>query len=48
MGLRALLSTPLDGIPAWSFAVRVLLVAAQLMTVICLGQKGILFFYQAF
>jgi len=26
----------------------VLLVAAQLMTVICLGQKGILFFYQAF
>ncbi len=41
-------STPLDGIPAWSFALRVLWVAAQLIAVICLGQKGVLFFYQTF
>ena len=41
-------SAPLDGIPARLFVLRVLLVAAQLMAVICLGEKGVLFFYQGF
>jgi hypothetical protein len=41
-------TSPLDGIPAWRFALRVVWVAAQLIAVICLGNKGVLFFYQAF
>jgi hypothetical protein len=35
-------------IPAWQFAARILWVAVQLSLVYCLGQKGVLFFYQAF
>jgi hypothetical protein len=42
------LTRPIDGIPAWQFAVRLLLLAAQLILTICLGEKGALFFYQAF
>jgi hypothetical protein len=48
MQLTARLSYPVGGIPAWLFAVRVLWVAVQLMLVISLGRKGVLFFYQAF
>jgi hypothetical protein len=39
---------PVDGIPIWQFAARVLWVAVQLILVICVGQKGVLFFYQGF
>lgn len=42
------LSRPIDGIPAWWFGVRLLWMAAQIILVICLGRKGVLFFYQAF
>jgi hypothetical protein len=45
---RQLLSTTLDGIPAWRFALRLIWVAIQIYLVICVGQQGILFFYQAF
>ena len=48
MTLRERVSTPLDGIPAWAFALRAVWVAAQVIAVICLGDKGVLFFYQAF
>jgi len=41
-------SAPVDGIPVWSYVLRVAWVAAQLIAVICLGNKGVLFFYQAF
>lgn len=44
----ARLSAPVDGIPAWSFALRVLWVAVQLIAVVCLGDRGVIFFYQAF
>jgi hypothetical protein len=46
--LLARLSTPVDGIPAWRFAVRLLVVAVELYLVVCLGERGVLFFYQAF
>jgi hypothetical protein len=48
MTLSNRISAPVDGIPAWSFVLRVLWVAFQLIAVICLGQKGVLFFYQGF
>ncbi len=38
----------LDGIPAWWFALRVLWVAVQVILIVCLGRKGVLFFYQGF
>jgi hypothetical protein len=41
-------SIPVDGIPAWEFALRVLGVAAQVIAVVCLGEQGLLFFYQGF
>jgi hypothetical protein len=41
-------SVPLDGIPAWAFVLRVGWIAVELMAVVCLGQQGVLFFYQAF
>lgn len=46
--LSAPLSRPIDGIPAWQFAARLLLLAVQVVAIICLGEKGVLFFYQAF
>jgi hypothetical protein len=48
MTLKRRLSTSVDGIPAWQFAIRLLSLAVQLIAVVCLGQKGVLFFYQAF
>jgi len=48
MTLNSRLSTSVDGIPAWQFAVRLLSLAVQLIAIICLGEKGVLFFYQAF
>jgi hypothetical protein len=48
MTLLNRVSTPVDGIPAWAFALRVVWIAAQLIAVICLGNKGVPFFYQAF
>jgi hypothetical protein len=48
MALLERLSTPVDGIPAWRFAFRVLWVAAQVILIFCLGRRGVLFFYQGF
>ncbi len=33
---------------AWRVAARLLWMAIQLILVLCLGQKGVLFFYQGF
>lgn len=41
-------SKGIDGIPVGWFALRVLWVAAQVILIVCLGRKGVLFFYQAF
>jgi hypothetical protein len=35
-------------IPVWQFAVRLVLVIAQLLLAYWLGQSGVLFFYQGF
>ncbi len=48
MALLSLFSKPLDGIPVWRFALGVLWIIAQLVLIICLGEKGVIFFYQAF
>ena len=48
MALPAQLTTSVDGIPAWLYAVRLFWIVVQLGLIICLGQKGVLFFYQAF
>jgi hypothetical protein len=48
LALLERLSTPVDGIPAWRFAFRVLWVAVQVILIFCLGQQGVLFFYQGF
>jgi hypothetical protein len=48
MTLPAQLTRSIDGIPASLFALRLLWLAVQLILIICLGQKGVLFFYQAF
>jgi hypothetical protein len=48
MALLEILNRRFDGIPAWSFALRLALMAAQIILVICLGRRGVLFFYQAF
>jgi hypothetical protein len=42
------LSIPVDGIPTWQYLVRMLWIAVQLILIICIGQKGAIFFYQAF
>jgi hypothetical protein len=42
------LSTSFDGVPAWRYGLRLLWAALQVYLVICLGQRGVLFFYQAF
>jgi hypothetical protein len=48
MAVLERLAAPWDGIPAWIFVLRLFWIAAQLVLVICLGRKGVLFFYQAF
>jgi hypothetical protein len=37
-----------DGIPLGMVVARLVLIAIQLILVICLGERGVLFFYQAF
>jgi hypothetical protein len=44
----ARLFAPVDGIPLWQFVARLLWIAVQLILVICLGERGVLFFYQGF
>lgn len=48
MTLLEHMNTRFDGIPFWSWTLRLALMAAQITLVICLGRKGVLFFYQAF
>ena len=48
MSLPPLMRRSIDGIPAWRFALRVLLVTVELMLFLWLGQQGTLFFYQGF
>lgn len=48
MKVYELLNKRFDGIPFWSFALRLGLMAGQIILVVCLGRKGVLFFYQAF
>lgn len=42
------LTARIDGIPAGWFALRLLWMAAQIILIVCLGRRGVLFFYQAF
>jgi hypothetical protein len=37
-----------DGIPLWQFTLRLVWIAVQVVLVICLGESGVLFFYQGF
>lgn len=46
--INSLLTRRIDGIPAYWFALRLFWIAAQTILIICLGRKGVLFFYQAF
>jgi hypothetical protein len=34
--------------PGWAFAARLLWIAVQIILVLCLGERGVLFFYQGF
>jgi hypothetical protein len=48
MALTSRLLAVTEGIPVWQFVVRLLWLAVQLILVICIGERGVLFFYQGF
>jgi hypothetical protein len=40
--------SPEPRMPPWVFAARLLWMAVQIILVLCLGERGVLFFYQGF